>query len=97
MCQGVLDDQSVIAIKKFRWAPGLGWAHTYEQLLLASKLRHKNIVRVLGYATENGPVMEWLRGRNGQNKDRTYIWVEEYVPKGTLHDIIHCQGMFPLK
>uniref|UniRef100_K3ZIK4 non-specific serine/threonine protein kinase n=1 Tax=Setaria italica TaxID=4555 RepID=K3ZIK4_SETIT len=65
--KGVLDDQSVIAIKKFRWAPRLGWAHTYEQLLLASKLQHKNVVQVLGYSHENGAV-----------KDREYIWVEEY-------------------
>nr|XP_034607325.1 cysteine-rich receptor-like protein kinase 40 isoform X3 [Setaria viridis] len=78
--KGVLDDQSVIAIKKFRWAPRLGWAHTYEQLLLASKLQHKNVVQVLGYSHENGAV-----------KDREYIWVEEYVPMGTLHEIIHCK------
>ncbi|CAN6373409.1 unnamed protein product [Urochloa humidicola] len=90
--KGVLDDRSVIAIKKFRWAPQLGWSHTHKQLLLASTLEHKNIVQVLGYAHESGPVTEWLKDTNSsQNKDKEYIWVEEYVPKGTLHEIIHCQ------
>ncbi|CAO2150067.1 unnamed protein product [Urochloa humidicola] len=89
--KGVLDDGSVIAIKKFRWAPQLGWSQTHKQLLLASKLQHKNVVQVLGYAHESGPVIEWLRGIKGQNKDKEYIWVEEYVPNGTLHEIIHCQ------
>ncbi|CAL4978880.1 unnamed protein product [Urochloa decumbens] len=89
--KGVLDDRSVIAIKKFRWAPQLCWPHTHKQLLLASTLQHKNVVQVRGYAHESGPVMEWLRGRKGQNKDKEYIWVEEYVPNGTLHEIIHCR------
>ncbi|CAN6363671.1 unnamed protein product [Urochloa humidicola] len=89
--KGVLDDRSVIAIKKFRWAPQLGWPHTHKQLFLASTLQHKNVVQVRGYAHESGPVMEWLTGTKGQNKHQEYIWVEEYVPNGTLHEIIHCR------
>ncbi|KAJ1276896.1 hypothetical protein BS78_05G251700 [Paspalum vaginatum] len=92
--KGVLSDGSVVAIKKFRWEPPLGWGHTYEQLVLASKLEHKNVVKALGYAQEAGlAVMEWWSksSRNCAGKEREYIWVEEYVPKGTLHEIIHCQ------
>ncbi|CAD6252785.1 unnamed protein product [Miscanthus lutarioriparius] len=89
--KGVLNDGSVIAIKKFRWAPRLGWAYTYEQLLLASKLQHKNIIKVLGYAHEVGPVVKWMKGRKGPKRETEYIWVEEYAQKGTLHDIIHSQ------
>lgn len=90
--KGVLNDGSVVAIKKFRWEPPLGWGNTYEKLVLASKLEHKNVVKALGYAQEAGSVTDWwLEGKNDRNKEREYMWVEEYLPKGTLHEIIHCQ------
>ncbi|KAJ1256628.1 hypothetical protein BS78_K343200 [Paspalum vaginatum] len=89
--KGVLSDGSAMAIKKFRWAPRFGWEHTYKQLLLASKLEHRNIVKVLGYAQEAGPVKGWFKGRKGLDTEREYIWVEEYVPKGTVHEVIHRQ------
>ena len=94
--QGVLNDQNVVAIKKLRSEPRLGWAHTYNQLLLASKLQHRNIVKVLGYTHEDEDTsfLAWLRGRKSRNRETRYIWVEEYMPMGNLHDIIYNQGMF---
>jgi L1 cell adhesion molecule like protein len=38
----------------FKRSHKLGWVRTYDQLLLASKLQHKNIVKVLGYGHEVG-------------------------------------------
>ncbi|CAL5051376.1 unnamed protein product [Urochloa decumbens] len=95
--KGVLNDQNVVAIKKLRSEPRLGWAHTYSQLLLASKLQHRNIVKVLGYAHEDEDMsfMAWLKGRNSQNRERRYIWVEEYMPMGNLHQIIYNQETRP--
>ncbi|OEL22675.1 Cysteine-rich receptor-like protein kinase 26, partial [Dichanthelium oligosanthes] len=96
--QGVLNDQNVVAIKKLRSEPRLGWAHTYNQLLIASKLQHRNIVKVLGYALEDDDrsFMAWLKGRNNsQNRERKYIWVEEYMPMGNLHEIIYNQEPQP--
>ncbi|WVZ49884.1 hypothetical protein U9M48_001207 [Paspalum notatum var. saurae] len=63
-----------------------------------SKLQHRNIVKVLGYCHEVGhssTIMRLLKRRNDQDRDWEYIWVEEYVPNGTL-DIIIC-GKFPIK
>ncbi|KAG2604541.1 hypothetical protein PVAP13_4NG070798 [Panicum virgatum] len=96
--KGVLNDQNVVAIKKLRSEPRLGWAHTYNQLLLASKLQHRNIVKVLGYAHEDedtSSFLAWLKGRKSRNRETRYIWVEEYMPKGNLHDIIYNQEPRP--
>jgi len=95
--KGVLNDQNVVAIKKLRSEPRLGWAHTYNQLLLASKLHHRNIVKVLGYTHEDEDTsfLAWLRGRKSRNRETRYIWVEEYMPMGNLHDIIYNQEPRP--
>ncbi|XP_039842674.1 G-type lectin S-receptor-like serine/threonine-protein kinase At1g11330 isoform X3 [Panicum virgatum] len=95
--KGVLNDQNVVAIKKLRSEPRLGWAHTYNQLLLASKLQHRNIVKVLGYTHEDEDTsfLAWLRGRKSRNRETRYIWVEEYMPMGNLHDIIYNQELRP--
>ncbi|CAL4986146.1 unnamed protein product [Urochloa decumbens] len=75
--KGVLENGNTVAIKIFR-EPYLGWTHTYDRLVLASKLQHKNVAKVLGYAD----------GRIGI-KEQEYIWVEEYMPKGTLRNFIY--------
>ncbi|CAN6363631.1 unnamed protein product [Urochloa humidicola] len=79
--KGVLENGYMVAIKTFR-EPYLGWTHTYDRLVLASKLQHKNVAKVLGYAD----------GRIGI-KEQEYIWVEEYMPKGTLRNFIYGQDL----
>lgn len=56
-------------------------------MYLASRLQHKNIAKILGYA----------EGRIGQNSEQEYIWVEEYMPKGTLRNFVYEKGMLPPK
>ncbi|CAL4985544.1 unnamed protein product [Urochloa decumbens] len=73
--KGVLNDGKVVAIKKFPSSSGSTWARIYDQQLLASKLEHKNIVKVLGY------------GRGVQESGNGYQWVEEYMPNGSLDKI----------
>ena len=43
-----------MAIKKFASSSDHSWARIYKQQLLASKLQHKNIVKVLGYGHKKG-------------------------------------------
>ncbi|KAG2559218.1 hypothetical protein PVAP13_8NG304020 [Panicum virgatum] len=92
--KGVMDG-TVVAIKAFRGFRGphyLGWEHTYDQLLLASKLKHRNIVKVLGYSHEVGSssvIMQLLEHKNRPAKEIDYFWVEEYMPKGTLSTKSH--------
>ncbi|XP_062197131.1 cysteine-rich receptor-like protein kinase 10 [Phragmites australis] len=84
--KGVLNDGNVVAIKKFKRSHYLGWARTYDQLLLVSKLRHKNIVKVLGYGHEAAGSFSVMRLFKGKEKE--YIWVEEYMSNGSLGKII---------
>jgi len=97
--KGVLMDGNVVAIKIFKRPHKLsGWWCTYDQkLLLASKLQHQNIVKVLGYGHELGSssvIMRLLKHKIHPAKERVFFWVEEYVPNGTLYTKIH--GKFPL-
>jgi len=82
----------------FKRSHKLGWVRTYDQLLLASKLQHKNIVKVLGYGHEVGSssmITRLLKYKKGQAREREYFWVEEYMPNGSLAKITH--GKFSLK
>jgi hypothetical protein len=76
----------VVAVKIFHNS-SLGWAHNYNVFVLSSKLQHKNIANFLGYA----------EGRIGEDSEQQYIWIEEYMPKGTLRNFVYGQGMLPLK
>jgi hypothetical protein len=94
-------DGNVVAIKTFKEPRPLGWEHmlAHGQLVLASKLRHQNIVKVLGYGHEvetqkSSVIMRLLKHKNRPAKGRGYFWVEEYVPNGTLYSKIH--GKFPV-
>ncbi|XP_062197129.1 G-type lectin S-receptor-like serine/threonine-protein kinase At1g61400 [Phragmites australis] len=91
--KGVLNDGNVVAIKKFRGSSFFGWARIYDQLLLASKLRHKNIVKVLGYGCHDEvrsfSVMRLFKGKEREYGDqREFFWVEEYMSNGSLDNII---------
>ncbi|KAG2559194.1 hypothetical protein PVAP13_8NG293500 [Panicum virgatum] len=92
--KGVLIDGNVVAIKIFKRPHKLsGWCCTYDQkLLLASKLQHQNIVKVVGYGHELGSssvIMRLLKHKIRPAKERVLFWVEEYVPNGTLYTKIH--------
>ena len=92
-------DGNVVAIKTFKEPHPLGWEQAHDQLLLASKLQHKNIVKVLGYGHEvetqkSSVIMRLLKHKIHPAKERVFFWVEEYVPNGTLYTKIH--GKFPL-
>ncbi|KAJ1256630.1 hypothetical protein BS78_K343300 [Paspalum vaginatum] len=101
MC--VLNDGNVVAVKVFKGQRQVRWQHCHGQLLLASKLQHRNIVKVLGYVHEVGSghevghfsmTMRLFKRKNNEPKndqaqDWEYFWVEEYVPNGTLDMTIH--------
>ncbi|WVZ49889.1 hypothetical protein U9M48_001211 [Paspalum notatum var. saurae] len=94
----VLNDGSVVAIKVTQFQDYIHSRHPHGQLLLASKLQHRNIVKVLGYGHEVGyysMIMRLLKRKKDQTQGGKYIWVEEYVPNGNLSMII--RGKFPIK
>jgi len=85
--QGVLDDGNMIAVKIFHDTSLECANKCYSLYVLASKLQHENIAKVLGYT----------KGRVGQNSEQKYILIEEYIPKGTLRKFIYEQGMLSMK
>ena len=93
-------DGNVVAIKTFKRPHTLGGEQrTHDQLLLASKLQHQNIVKVLGYGHEAetqkiSVIMRLLKLKNRPAKEGDYFWVEEYAPNGTLYT--KSRGKFPL-
>ncbi|OQU83966.1 putative receptor-like protein kinase At4g00960 isoform X2 [Sorghum bicolor] len=80
--KGVLDDGNMIAVKIFHDTSLECANKCYSLYVLASKLQHENIAKVLGYT----------KGRVGQNSEQKYILIEEYIPKGTLRKFIYEQG-----
>jgi serine/threonine protein kinase len=91
--KGVLMDGNVVAIKTFKQAHTfLGWEQMHDQLLLASKLQHQSIVKILGYghgAGASSVITRLLKRKNRAAKEGEYFWVEEYVPNGTLYTKSH--------
>lgn len=59
------------------------------------KLQHKNIVKCLGYGVEKK--VNWIRlHKNITCEEKLHIWVEEYMPNGSLEELL-INGMFTLK
>ncbi|KAK8448161.1 hypothetical protein SEVIR_8G237500v4 [Setaria viridis] len=91
--KGVLNDGNEVSIKTFLESPDLSWARSYDIHLLVSKLQNKNIVKILGYVaheevqTFSSGVWFFKRKEHRVIKNE-YFWVEEYMPNGSLDEII---------
>ncbi|CAO2146363.1 unnamed protein product [Urochloa humidicola] len=84
--KGILHDGLVVAIKKFR-NPYACSAERINELHLVSKLKHKNIVKLIGYGSEVLEKAEQLE--DAKDKETSYFFVEEYMPNGSLNKIIN--------
>nr|CAB3490514.1 unnamed protein product [Digitaria exilis] len=83
--KGVLNEELVVAIKKFIIEDDLGSmdfiCYNWQ------KLQHKNIVKFLGYGVQER--VKWRLFKKKSYEERLPILVEEYVPNGTLEDVVH--------
>uniref|UniRef100_A0ACD5XQ11 Uncharacterized protein n=1 Tax=Avena sativa TaxID=4498 RepID=A0ACD5XQ11_AVESA len=85
--KGVLGDHMAVAVKK------LTKAYMHEEQFLREveclmKVRHKNIVRFLGYCVESQGNVQSYNQKTVIAEDVQKILCFEYLPKGTLSDYI---------
>ncbi|CAL4982809.1 unnamed protein product [Urochloa decumbens] len=85
--KGVLHGELVVAIKCIQHE----YKYYVQQILdfycNAPKLQHKNIIKLLGYGVNYR--VRWHRLKKISNEERLPILVEEYVPNGSLKDIVN--------
>ncbi|KAL6907826.1 hypothetical protein ACP4OV_001996 [Aristida adscensionis] len=87
--KGDFNDGKLVAIKKV--TSNKFGVDIYDLHLIASKLQHKNIVKVLGYAAHEVRFAfgfwPW-KGKKAQAEEPEYYFVEEYLPNRSLYEII---------
>ncbi|CAL4986084.1 unnamed protein product [Urochloa decumbens] len=89
--KGILQDGLMVAIKKFLNPYNLSAEHINE-LHLVSKLKHKNIAKLIGYGSEvfeRAEKFEDTKLGAMEDKETSYYFVEEYMPNGSLDKIIN--------
>ena len=67
----------------------------YDEINIVLNLKHKNIVRPLGYCHKIKMVLVKHEGKFFRDRCCEFYFVEEYMPNGSMSDII--SGMFVLK
>jgi serine/threonine protein kinase len=68
--KGVLEDRSIVAVKRFIHNVKEDFA---KELTVHSEINHKNVVRLVGYCSDENALM----------------MVTEYITKGNLSDVLH--------
>ncbi|XP_077239262.1 putative LRR receptor-like serine/threonine-protein kinase At1g06840 isoform X1 [Tasmannia lanceolata] len=78
--KGILDDDTIVAIKRAQEGSLQGQKEFFTEIELLSRLHHRNLVSLLGYCDEEGDQM----------------LVYEFMPNGTLRDHLSAKSKVPL-
>lgn len=92
--QGILHDGQEVAIKKYSgdFAVRNERNAIYNTIDTFIELKHENIIRPLGYCHEIIMVLSRYEGRYVGAEENRLCFVEEFMPEGSLAQIIN--GMF---
>ncbi|CAL4978919.1 unnamed protein product [Urochloa decumbens] len=94
--KGILQEGQVVAIKEHSYKFLSEENRIYDAINISIKLNHENIVKPLGYCHEVIMVLKLdIFDKYVEDKDQHFCFVEEYMPNGSMEDIIN--GMFLLK
>lgn len=92
--QGSLPDGRVVAIKELSSPIFLrdNENRLYDTINIFIELKHKNIVRPLGYCHEVKMFLVSYNGRYAKAREQRFCFIEEYMANGSMDKIIN--GMF---
>ncbi|CAD6235300.1 unnamed protein product [Miscanthus lutarioriparius] len=87
----VYKDGQVVAIKKLHDVMDDSWL--YDEINVFVDLKHKNIIRPLGYCHEVIMVLNSLYGKCVRAEHREFCFVEEYMENGSMEKIINAKKL----
>ncbi|CAL4978918.1 unnamed protein product [Urochloa decumbens] len=88
--KGILQEGQVVAIKEHSYKFLSEENRIYDAINISIKLNHENIVKPLGYCHEVIMVLKLdIFDKYVEDKDQHFCFVEEYMPNGSMEDIIN--------
>ncbi|CAL4990454.1 unnamed protein product [Urochloa decumbens] len=88
--KGILQEGQVVAIKEHSYNFLSEENRIYDAINISIKLNHENIVKPLGYCHEVIMVLKLdIFDKYVEDKDQHFCFVEEYMPNGSMEDIIN--------
>uniref|UniRef100_A0A0A9FEQ7 Protein kinase domain-containing protein n=1 Tax=Arundo donax TaxID=35708 RepID=A0A0A9FEQ7_ARUDO len=86
--KGVLDDGKEIAVKKLRFMPGINDRQFQNEIENLKRLKHKNIVRLLGFCDESEETVALHEGKLVRCEEIHRALCLEYMPNGSLGKLL---------
>nr|TKW02269.1 hypothetical protein SEVIR_8G235000v2 [Setaria viridis]TKW02270.1 hypothetical protein SEVIR_8G235000v2 [Setaria viridis] len=86
---GVLQDGQVVAIKKLHPIRGFDHCRPYDEINVFVDLKHKNIIRPLGYCLEVTMVLAIYNGKYVGAQQGEFCFVQEYMENGSMENIMN--------
>ncbi|KAL6847342.1 hypothetical protein ACP4OV_023195 [Aristida adscensionis] len=85
--KGVIHNGDTIAVKKLTSTmPGINDRQFENEVSLLMRLKHPNIVQLVGYCSETDNILAWYNGKYVYAEKSERLLCLEYLPKGSLRE-----------